>query len=292
MTLLTPELRQSLRRTRVVPGLAIARGGVGERRSRTKGEGIEFEDFRPYAFGDDMRRLDPHVHARLGQNVIRQYNVPERLSVSILLDTSESMLFGEPDKARIGMSMAAGLALCALTGSDTVRCGALVADRVDWHPVLRGVGRLDELEAWLLKRRFGGRVDLLGAITSSITSLPRHGLLILVSDMWFDDVAPALSMLASADQSVAVVRVLAAEEIDPARYASGPVRLIDSETGEDIELDVGGPALDLYKTLASEAAAKLRRDVLKVGGRFATVTNDGDLADVFQRALRQADIIR
>src|SRR5690606_10297229 len=158
VSLLSPQLRQSLGRTRIVAGRAIARGGVGERKSRTKGEGIEFEDFRPYAFGDDLRRLDPHVHARLGQNVIRQYNVPERLSVSILLDTSESMTFGEPKKSQVALGVTTGLALCSLTGSDTVRCGALRDDTVDWYSRLSGAGRLEELEAWLTGRRFNGRV--------------------------------------------------------------------------------------------------------------------------------------
>lgn len=270
----------------------MARGGVGERKSRTKGEGIEFEDFRPYAFGDDLRRLDPHVHARLGQNVIRQYNVPERLSVSILVDTSESMIVGAPDKSRVALGIAAGLALCSLKGSDTVSCGALVGGSVDWYPRLSGAGRMDELEAWLSRRRFGGRVDLLAALSSAVATLPRHGLLIIVSDMWFDDVAAAMDLLADADQSVVVVRVLAPQEADPRLNAPGPVRLVDAETGKEIEIELGDASVEAYKRLFSASAEELRERVIGIGGRLAGVTSDTDLSEVFQRTFRQAGIIR
>lgn len=292
MSLLSPQLRQSLGRSRVVAGSAVARGGVGERKSRTKGEGIEFEDFRPYAFGDDLRRLDPHVHARLGQNVIRQYNVPERLSVAILVDTSESMIVGGPEKSRVALGIAAGLALCSLKGSDTVCCGALVGGSVDWYPRLSGAGRMDELEAWLAHRRFGGRVDLLAALSSAVATLPRHGLLIIVSDMWFDDVAAAMDLLADADQSVIVVRVLAPQEADPRLYAAGPVRVVDAETGEEIEIELGDASVEAYKRLFSASAEELRERVIGIGGRLAGVTSDADLSDVFQRTFRQVGIIR
>ena len=171
-----------------------------------------------------MRRLDPHVHARLGQNVIRQYNVPEQLAVSILLDTSESMSFGEPKKSLVALGVTAGLALCAVTGSDTVRCGAIGGDRVEWYPRLGSEGRIDELEAWLLARQFGGRADLFSALTAAVSELPRLGLLIVISDMWIDNVPALMDLLTDAGQAIVVVRILAPEEANPARYI-GEVRI-------------------------------------------------------------------
>lgn len=292
MSLLPPELRQRLRRTRLLAGGALASGGVGERRSRNKGEGIEFEDFRPYAYGDDLRRLDPHVYARLGEHVIRQYNVHERLAVTVLLDTSASMGFGEPSKLRHAAAITAGLAFSALSGSDTVRCGALTGGEVRWYPRLSGAGRQEELESWLLRLEPGGTVDLVRSFSAAAAVLPPNGLLILLSDLWSSGVDELCDVASDARQTLVVVRVLAPEEVDPTFYGTGPVRMVDSETGAELEVELGPSAFELYSTLFAKSADDIRRQVLKVGGRLVTVTTATDLGTVFTRSLTDAGIVR
>lgn len=291
-SLLPHHLRQSLRRFQIVVQTGTTHGGVGERRSRSKGEGIEFEDFRPYAFGDDMRRLDPHVYSRLGQPVIRQYNVPERLAVTILVDLSASMDFGAPAKAEVAKAVAAGLALCALAGGDTVRCGVLGDGSVEWFPRLSGAGRFDDLHAWLAGRGVGGAPELSRAVAAAKPDLPAGGVCVLIGDMWGDDADRALDHLREADQDPIVVRVLAPEELDPAAYGNGPVRFVDSETGDEVEIDLEPAAIEAYAEHLGARSARLREHVLASQGRLVDVSTAVPVADVFERHLQAAQVIK
>ena len=62
----SPGLLASLKRSRLMVRRAHATMGIGERRSRRKGSGMEFVDYREYQPGDDVRHLDPHLHLRTG----------------------------------------------------------------------------------------------------------------------------------------------------------------------------------------------------------------------------------
>ena len=71
----------------------------GERRSTKRGTSIEFADYRDYTRGDDLRRVDWNVYARLERPFIKLLEEEEDLSVHLLLDTSRSMDFGEDGRA-------------------------------------------------------------------------------------------------------------------------------------------------------------------------------------------------
>ena len=71
-------------------------GAVGpEHRSRTRGPGMEFADYRRYSFGDDPRSLDWSAYLRLGKLFLKIYETEQHIPVRILLDRSESMDFGD-----------------------------------------------------------------------------------------------------------------------------------------------------------------------------------------------------
>src|SRR5690606_20908473 len=107
--LLPPEVRRELDRLRLRPVSALPTAGVGERRSRAVGSGLEFADFRSYQAGDDIRYLDRHVMARLGQKVIRQYSVDKQLQVTFIVDASASMACGEQSKLVRAVELCAAL---------------------------------------------------------------------------------------------------------------------------------------------------------------------------------------
>ncbi|MFM7807404.1 MAG: DUF58 domain-containing protein, partial [Planctomycetota bacterium] len=69
----------------------------GERRSRRRGQGMEFADFRPYAAGDDLRFVDWNIFGRLDRLFLKMFLEEEDLSLIIALDTSASMRTGDPD---------------------------------------------------------------------------------------------------------------------------------------------------------------------------------------------------
>ena len=85
----------------------------GNRKSVQKGISAEFSDFREYMPGDDLRRLDWNVYARLDKMYIREYMEEKESVVSILLDTSESMNYGQKPKWELASLLGAVMAYLA-----------------------------------------------------------------------------------------------------------------------------------------------------------------------------------
>ena len=67
---------------------------AGERRSTKRGTSVEFADYRDYARGDDLRRVDWNIYARLERPFVKLFEEEEDLAVHILLDGSGSMDWG------------------------------------------------------------------------------------------------------------------------------------------------------------------------------------------------------
>ena len=84
-------------------------GAVGpEHRSRTRGPGMEFADYRRYSFGDDPRSLDWSAYLRLGKLFLKIYETEQHIPVRILLDRSESMDCEDDGRIEIPLRAAAG----------------------------------------------------------------------------------------------------------------------------------------------------------------------------------------
>src|SRR5438128_10523452 len=92
----------------------------GERRSKRKGQSVEFADYRNYVVGDDLRFLDWNLYARLDRLFLRLFMEEEDLHVYLLIDNSLSMDFGEPTKLYYAKQVAAALGFIALVNLDRV----------------------------------------------------------------------------------------------------------------------------------------------------------------------------
>src|SRR5947207_4511851 len=103
----------------------MASGRPGRRRSPLAGSSMEFADYRRYTPGDDFRRIDWRAYARLERLFLRVFEAEENLTVTILLDCSNSMQHGKPSKASLASSIAAALSYVALKCEDGVIVGAL-----------------------------------------------------------------------------------------------------------------------------------------------------------------------
>src|SRR6266852_2340887 len=101
----------------------MATGRQGRRRSPMAGSSMEFADYRRYAPGDDFRRIDWRAYARLERLFLRVFEAEENLTVTILIDCSDSMQHGTPAKSTLATSLAAALAYVALKCEDNVIIG-------------------------------------------------------------------------------------------------------------------------------------------------------------------------
>ncbi|MEX2542104.1 MAG: DUF58 domain-containing protein [Trueperaceae bacterium] len=277
MSLLPPRVLQKLARSRLQPIWATPRAGVGERRSRAKGSGIEFADHREYQPGDDIRHLDRHAYSRLGRHVIKQYSLYQQLQVTVLIDSSASMGFGTPAKLRRAAELAGIVAYAGLSGGDRVLVGAFSGGSVKWHRHLEGTRRAAALFRWLEQLRPEGSSRVAESARASARRLGSSGLLVVISD-WLDDgLAAALSAWRRAGQELVGVRLLAPEELEPERMGDGPVRLFDVESGQEVEasLDAGGYAS--YRKALADWERRLRDALFVQEGRLFSVRSDDDL---------------
>src|SRR6267154_5066146 len=97
----------------------------GERRSKRKGQSVEFADFRNYVAGDDLRFIDWNTYARLDKLFLKIFLEEEDLHFYTLIDASRSMDFGSPTKLHFAKQLAAALGFIGLARSDRIRIETL-----------------------------------------------------------------------------------------------------------------------------------------------------------------------
>lgn len=221
----------------------------GDRRSSKRGTSIEFADFRNYVPGDDLRRLDWNIFARLDRPFIRLFEDEEDLAVYILLDGSSSMDWGEGDENKFtyGIRLAAALGSIALGSGDPCRFEMLAGNPVrssfgparGAHQTLRLLSHLGTLSA-------GGETVLDADLSRFAISRRRPGLVVLISDLLdpagFRD---GLNRLLGWGHQVVVIQILAPDEFDP--HLAGDLKLIDREFGTSQEVTLDPVVLAGYR---------------------------------------------
>src|SRR5258707_3017879 len=118
--LLSPELLRRLEQFQLLAARRAKSSAKGERRSRSRGQSVEFADYRTYVHGDDFRYLDWNLYGRLERLFLKLYEEERELPVRIFLDASESMTFGEPREFDFARQVTAAIGYVALSGFDRV----------------------------------------------------------------------------------------------------------------------------------------------------------------------------
>lgn len=238
--LLPPALRAQLRELRIVSRRASALRGGGMHRSRDKGAGLEFSQYRSYEPGDEPRRIDWKLYARSDRFFVREAERDSPLAVWVLLDASASMAQADearPDWTRLdaGKALAASIAEVALRQGD--RAG-LVALRDDGMRLLPAAGGSRQRDRVLLELH---ALDAHGGFPAPARLLPvweRVGaddLVVLLGDCFDEACADLAVRLAGARREVLVVQLLTVAERD-FPFDDGR-RFRDPETGEELPGD-------------------------------------------------------
>ena len=161
---------------------------LGRYRSRFKGRGIEFRDFREYLAGDDPRTIDWNVTARFGRPFVKNSEEERELSVVLLLDMSASQKFGSgtETKLELAQQLTSLLALTALASGDKV---GLLAFDDHHHTYLKPTKGRNQKQRLLqtiwqqFPRKLGSRQ---GSLAQSMEDLDRwlvgRGFLCLITD--------------------------------------------------------------------------------------------------------------
>ncbi|NUP07229.1 MAG: DUF58 domain-containing protein [Polyangiaceae bacterium] len=277
--LLDPGFLRELEVLRRQLDLRVRSGRAGERVARRRGASVEFEDHRPYAPGDDLRRIDWAAYARSGEPVLKQFRADEDVVVRLLCDASASMRFGTPPKLETAKRIAAAVGYMALAGGERVQLVAARDEAEAWRSPSRGRSGLASFLRGLEAVDADGGTDLSGAIERVVMRSPRPGMLVVLSD-FFDPgpVTRTLGRASSAGHDVALVQVLAREELAP--ELDGDVAIVDAETGQSIDVTVDASALEAYERRLASLFDALRAHARRFGASYVRTRVDGSLEAV------------
>ena len=298
-TLLDPAFVRELEALRRRLEVNVRSGAAGERASRRRGGSAEFQDHRPYAPGDDLRRVDWAAFARTGEPVLKLFRAEEDSILRLLVDASASLAFGAPQKLEVARRVAAAIGYLALANGQ--RTQVLVAREPGDAPSGTGTGRglervgsphrgRDALAALLreLSAPVGaGSADLARAVEVTLRRSARPGLLVVVSD--FLDPGPvtrALSHACAAGHQVALVQVLAREELEPS--FDGDFSLVDAETHAEVELGMDAAAIDAYVARLAGLIDELRSWSRRHRASYVRTSNDEPIEGAVRRFVARA----
>ncbi|HEY2761027.1 MAG TPA: DUF58 domain-containing protein, partial [Pirellulales bacterium] len=214
--LLSPELLAQLERLELVTRKIFHGRMKGERRSKRKGQSVEFADFRSYVPGDDLRFIDWNTYARLDRLFLKMFLEEEDLHFHALIDSSRSMDFGTPTKLDYAKQLAAALGFIGLVRGDRVRIETLGQSARKATSALRGRQSLWRLFDQLSGIEPGKAVPLGEGVKNFCLRNPGKGILVLISDLLDKSgYEAAFRYLVSQQMDVYVIQVLSVEEIDP-----------------------------------------------------------------------------
>jgi uncharacterized protein (DUF58 family) len=289
--LIDAELMSQLERLELVTR-KIFRGRMkGERRSKRKGQSVEFADFRNYVAGDDLRQIDWNLYARLDKLILKLFLEEEDLHFYTLIDASASMGFGTPTKLEYAKRLAAALGFIGLVKSDRVCIETLGQLPRQRGPTLRGrrsVWRmLEQLEAI----EPGETTSLAEGVKRFCLRNRGQGVVVLISDLMDKHgYESALRYLVAQRVDVYVIQVLSQEEIDP--DLKGDLKLVDCEDDDIAEITVSAPLLARYKRTLEQFTSGAQDYCNRRGMNYLLATNQLPVKELMTTYLRRRGLVR
>ncbi len=282
---------RKLERLALLSRRAMAGQLQGERRSPKRGQSVEFADYRPYAPGDDFRRIDWNAYARLERFFIKLFVEEEDLTVHLLVDTSRSMDWGEPNKLWYAARAAGAVGYIALAGLDRVTVSALGATNGNGtFPARRGRQQAMALFSFLQSLQAGGQTTLAPRLRAYAAAALQPGPLVLLSDLFDEGWSEGMGALAARGFDVTVLHVLAPEETDPA--LAGDLRLIDVEDGREVEITADYEMLQRYREGLAAWQGEVRRFCAAREMRYVPVVTNVAFEELLFAVLRTGGVLK
>lgn len=288
--LLPPELRGRLDRLALSPRGRVQALWSGGHASVRKGESLDFADYRPYVPGDDFRKIDHNLWARLGQVLVRQYEAEEELPLRLAVDSSASMSLHR--KHETALELAAMITYLTLSGGDRVQPVSMPGPGgrpLAVGPSGRHVSAWPAIERWLESLEAAGRAPLSPAIRSLIGGSPTRGPVVLISDLFDDEWERALDSLFIGAGGL-VLHVLAREELSP--EFAGDLRLRDIEVGSVVDISTSQEVLSTYRKSLDEFVTGAADRSRRAGLDYLLVESAAEAAEMALRALLSAGVVR
>lgn len=266
--MLDSKVYDSLRRLSLAMAHKSSLNMAGNRKSVQKGISVEFSDFREYMPGDDLRRLDWNVYARLDKMYIREYMEEKEAVVSVLLDTSASMDYGQQKKSGLALELASVISFLSLNNMDRL----VIYDMKEMNRGLMpgsGKNAFPKVLEWLESRTFDGEVDMLKAAKQMPGRGP--GITVIISDFFhpalFENENPQyeklIQYLAYRKQRPVILQTLAEEELHISM--NGTYNLIDMETNHKIRITLDAASVKKYEKELNRLLSRIKKGCTPFG---------------------------
>jgi uncharacterized protein (DUF58 family) len=267
------------------------RGGLkGGRRSVKRGQSVEFADYRDYALGDDLRQLDWNVYARLERLFVKLFIEEEDVTITLLIDASASMAAGRPEKLLFAKRAAAALGYIGLASEDRIAVSALGGRSSRRQTPLRGSGRVFRLLSNLSAIQPAlGPTDLVAAARHAAAQLHGRGVIVLMSDLLDPAADRVIRELAATRSELIVLHILSPEELDPP--LEGDLRLVDSESGEGVDVTADLATIDAYRSRLAEWKQGFADLAARRRASYVDLTSDVPLNDLIFAELRRRGVL-
>lgn len=259
------------------------------------GQTIEFADYREYRLGDDIRRIDWNLYARLGKYFLKLFTDERQMHVRIFLDCSASM-GACAEKAEYALGVAAALGFLAVRNTDKVSFHLLKnGAAVDPFGLIVGKNSFFAAMGELERTEFSGEADF-----RLIPDLPdmgtNDGLSVIISDFFTDsDWKSAVNYFLYKKQQALLAQVLDSEEINP-RY-SGRYSLMDAEAAgagdpRNLRMQITRSMLNDYGDALASIIAGIKKFCASRGVDFLRFTTDVAIEKEIFGGLLQSDLVR
>ena len=266
----------------------------GKHRINKYGQTVEFADFREYQPGDDIRRIDWNLFARLGKHFLKLYTDERQMHIRIYIDCSASMGF-YPDKAEYAIGLAVAFGYLAIRNNDKVSFH-LLRDGAEIDPFGLIVGKNSFFSAVgkMKDITFAGEANFAGISSGQIGV--SDGMAVLISDFLTENSwQKAVDYFIFQKQQVLVCQVLGKEELSPTY--SGKFELMDCEgigKGDDrnVHLSITRAMLDAYKKELNKYILEIKKFCTSRDTTFLSVGTNVPVDRVIYRELARYDIVK
>jgi hypothetical protein len=298
----------------------------GERRSKKRGQSVEFADHRPYVSGDDIRHIDWNIFGRLDKLFLKLFLEEEDLALHVVVDASASSDCGEPNKflfmqkaamamGYVGLANLNRVAATCMGGylatprkTDTPNGDAASGGGADDEPDsfeprdisteirdLRGKRRIHDLARWMISLRPGGDFSFREAAQRIALTRRGKGIMLVFSDFFFKEgYETGLKLLKGHGFDIFCVQVLSPQEIDPAGPSGllGDLRLKDVEDGDLAEVTISAPLLKRYKANLAAYCEQLKMFCQQRDMTLITVRSDTPIETLVLDYLRKRGVVK
>ncbi len=262
----------------------------GERRSKKRGQSVEFADHRPYVVGDDLRFIDWNVYGRLDQLFLKLFLAEQDLTVHLLVDLSMSMSVGEPSKALFAKRLTAALGYVSLVNNNRLTISAFADGMRVQLANMRGRAYLPQVAEMLLTTECDGFSDFEKACRDVGTGRIGSGITIVISDFLFKQgYEAALRRLIGARYDLYAIQVLSPQEIEPEMV--GDLKLLDIEDGDGAEITVSSALLKYYKKNLTAYCTELSDFCIHRGAVYVRANSSDSVESLVLNYLRRVRLL-